>query len=115
MNNSGRMKIVSFTQDVPELVHQAAETLVEGFAHLPGSWDSMDEAIAEVEESLDPTRISRIALENTVVGWVGGMPNYQGNVWQLHPLVVRPHARRRGVGRALVADSSNRYANVVAS
>jgi aminoglycoside 6'-N-acetyltransferase I len=35
---------------------------------------------------------------------VGGIPQYGGRVWELHPLVVSSAARRRGIGRALVAD-----------
>ena len=36
------------------------------------------------------------------------MPSYGENVWELHPLVVRPDAQRRGIGRALVADLEER-------
>ena len=32
-----------------------------------------------------------------------GLPQYDGLVWELHPLVVRRNRRLRGVGRALVA------------
>ena len=39
-----------------------------------------------------------------MLGWVGGIPTYGGNVWELHPLVVRPDRQRKGIGRALVAD-----------
>ena len=38
-----------------------------------------------------------------ILGWVGGLPEYQGRVWELHPIVVRREHRRRGLGRALVA------------
>lgn len=38
-----------------------------------------------------------------LLGWVGGLPEYRGRVWELHPLVVRRERRRRGIGRALVA------------
>ena len=44
------------------------------------------------------------ALEDDLLlGWMGGLPEYDGRVWELHPLVVRQDRRLRGVGRALVA------------
>lgn len=39
-----------------------------------------------------------------VLGWIGGLPDYDGNVWELHPLVVHPDHQNQGIGRALVAD-----------
>ena len=53
-----------------------------------------------------PGKICRVALDEAgaVLGWVGGIPGYGGNVWELHPLVVRPDRQRQGIGRALVAD-----------
>jgi aminoglycoside 6'-N-acetyltransferase I len=39
-----------------------------------------------------------------VLGWVGGLVQYDGNVWELHPLAVRPDRQRQGIGRALVID-----------
>jgi aminoglycoside 6'-N-acetyltransferase I len=38
-----------------------------------------------------------------LLGWIGGLPEYNGRVWELHPLVVPPESRRQGIGRALVA------------
>ena len=66
----------------------------------------MDAALAEVHEALAPGRICRVALDEAgaVLGWVGGIRGYGGNVWELHPLVVRPDRQRQGIGRALVAD-----------
>ena len=44
------------------------------------------------------------AMEDALLlGWIGGLPEYEGRVWELHPLVVRRDRRRRGIGRALVA------------
>lgn len=40
--------------------------------------------------------------DGEVLGWIGGLPEYHGRVWELHPIVVRPERRRRGIGRALV-------------
>jgi aminoglycoside 6'-N-acetyltransferase I len=39
-----------------------------------------------------------------VLGWIGAISEYDGLVWELHPIVVDEAQRRRGVGRALVAD-----------
>lgn len=92
--------------DTPTMQRVAA-LLVAGFAeHWPGSWPDMASALAEVSESLDHKRISRVALEHddTVSGWIGGIPLYRGRVWELHPLVVDPARQGRGIGRALVSD-----------
>lgn len=42
--------------------------------------------------------------DGTVVGWIGGISQYEGNVWEVHPLVVHPDHRGEGIGRALVSD-----------
>lgn len=81
--------------------------LVEGFRdHWPNAWPDMDAALEEVQESFAPGRISRIAVDDdgTVLGWVGAISQYDGNAWELHPLVVRLDHRGKGIGRALVVD-----------
>ena len=57
-------------------------------------------------ESLGEDRISRVALEDDgkVVGWVGGIPQYNGHVWEVHPLAVHPSRQGRGIGCLLLAD-----------
>ncbi len=81
-------------------VRQAAAVLSEA---LPNAWPTLPEALAEVREALAPGRVCLAAWNgNDLVGWVGGIPDYS-HAWELHPLVVRADARRRGVGRALVA------------
>jgi aminoglycoside 6'-N-acetyltransferase I len=94
-----------------ETVRQVAELLVEGFKDdWPDAWPDVDAALEEVRESFGEGRISRVALDErgAVLGWIGGIPSYEGKVWELHPLVVRPEVRRRGIGRALVADLEER-------
>lgn len=63
-------------------------------------------SVEEVRQSLEPGRISRIALDGAghVLGWIGGHPSYDGRVWELHPLAVDAAHRMQGVGRALVQD-----------
>jgi aminoglycoside 6'-N-acetyltransferase I len=84
-------------------IQQAAAVLVAGFqAHFPHAWPDLAAALAEVQAALAPEKICRVAREQdgTVIGWIGGNPQYGGCVWELHPLVVRPDVQGRGIGRA---------------
>ncbi len=107
------MKIVDVTSENIRAMKQIAELLIDGFLDTGStSWRNMEEALAEVQESLQPGRISRIAIDerDDVLGWIGGIEAYGGNVWELHPLVVRRDRQRQGVGRALVADFEEQVA-----
>jgi|GEM_PF-5487834 aminoglycoside 6'-N-acetyltransferase I len=39
-----------------------------------------------------------------IVNLIAGIKQYDGNVWELHPLVVKKEFHRQGIGRLLVAD-----------
>lgn len=71
-----------------------------------GAWTTMGEATQEVVDSLSADRISRVAVgaDDGVLGWIGAIRQYDGVVWELHPIVVAESQRRRGIGRALVLD-----------
>ena len=86
-------------------IEQAAKLLHAAFSPL-GVWTTLTEARQEVVESLSADRVSRVALdvEGAVIGWIGAIREYDGLVWQLHPIVVHAAQRRHGVGRALVMD-----------
>jgi aminoglycoside 6'-N-acetyltransferase I len=97
------MNIVDLANQSDPLREQAAALLVDGFRE-PRGWSSLSAARDEVTRVLTEG-FARAALDgDTVLGWVGGIPNpgYDGRVWELHPMVVRPERRRRGIGRALV-------------
>ncbi len=101
------MRIVDLTATDAVLIEQVASILMDGFAATGStSWRTRAEAIETVQESFGGDRVSRIGLDDTgsVVGWIGGFPSYDGNVWEMRPLVVRRDRRGEGIGRALVAD-----------
>lgn len=101
------MHIVDLSSADEAIVQQAAGLLVDGFRdHWPTAWPTLDAALAEVREALAPDKICRAALDRdgTLLGWIGGIAGYGGNVWELHPLVVRAERRGQGIGRRLVAD-----------
>lgn len=86
-------------------IDKAATLLHSTFSPL-GAWTTMAEARQEVVDSIAPDRVSRIALsdDKTVIGWIGAIRQYDGLVWELHPIVIAEEWRRKGVGRALIAD-----------
>jgi aminoglycoside 6'-N-acetyltransferase I len=101
------MQITDLHPDDEPAIRQAAALLVESFKeHWPEAWPDLESALQEVRESFEADRISRVALDEDgmVLGWIGGIRQYDGNVWELHPLAVRPDRQRQGIGRALVAD-----------
>lgn len=101
------MRIVDLQANDEAAVRQAAALLVDGFReHSPAAWPTLEAGLQEVRESLEEGRLSRVMVgdDGTVLGWIGGIAQYDGRVWEIHPLVVATTARSRGVGRALVAD-----------
>ena len=101
------MKIVSLFPDNDSLIQQAAQLLVNAFReHWPDAWPTLQEALEEVQEMLEQERICRVAVdqEENLLGIIGGIPGYDGNVWELHPLAVQSFVQQQGIGRALVAD-----------
>lgn len=101
------MTIITLSSDRKNLIQQAAEILVDAFkVHSPDAWPTVKDGLQEVHEMLAPDRILRVALddENNLMGWIGGIKQYDGHVWELHPLVVKPELHGQGIGRALVLD-----------
>ena len=101
------MKIISLTLEDELLIRQAAQLLVDAFrVHWPEAWPTLEEALKEVHEMLESERICRVAIDErgNLLGIIGGIPGYDGNVWELHPLAIQPSQQGRGIGRALVED-----------
>lgn len=89
---------------------QAADLLFKGFADMsPHSWPTMADAIEEVEDSFGPGRISVVAIKDQkVLGWAAAIRQYDGNTWELHPVVVHQDFRKSGVGTALIVEIESR-------
>jgi aminoglycoside 6'-N-acetyltransferase I len=100
------VQLVDLAQCSSENLRKAAEILSAAFrTHWPTAWSSVEEAQAEVSEMLAPERIARAAVEDgVVVGLIGGIPGYDGHVWELHPLAVRPDRQGQRIGTLLVRD-----------
>lgn len=97
------MQIVDLEDQPAEVLEQAAVMLLEEFSE-PHGWPTIEKAREEVAAVINGG-FARVALDTDglVLGWIGGLPEYHGRVWELHPLVVRDGHRRNGIGRALVA------------
>ncbi len=101
------MKIITLTKENELLVQQAAKLLMDAFhEHWPEAWPTLEEAQNEILEILAAERICRAAIDNdgNLLGIIGGIPQYDGHVWELHPLAIQPDAQGRGIGKMLVED-----------
>lgn len=93
--------IVDLATQPPDIQEQAALLLVEGFEE-PRGWPTIAAGREEVQNVLTQGFARALLESDTLLGWIGGLPEYHGRVWELHPLVVRHDQRRRGLGRRLV-------------
>src|SRR5262245_30709105 len=93
------LRILDLRADRVDHVDQAARLLHDAFLGRTRDWQDIASARAEALESLIEGKISRVAVDGSeqVVGWIGAMPMYDGNVWEIHPLVVSSSHRRRGI------------------
>jgi aminoglycoside 6'-N-acetyltransferase I len=96
------MQIVDLANQSDSMLEQAALLLVEEF-NAPHGWPTIEKAREEVASVVREGFARAVVEGGVLVGWVGGLPEYHGRVWELHPIVVRREHRRRGIGRALVA------------
>lgn len=95
------MIFVDLATQPKKIREDAARLLVEEFDASYG-WPTLDLAREEVRGVI-AEGFARAGIENdSLLGWIGGLPEYQGRVWELHPLVVHRQHRFRGIGRKLV-------------
>lgn len=104
------MRVIDLSTQSERFRDQAASLLVEHFDE-PSGWPTHAKAREEVAQVISKGFARAAVNEDTLVGWVGGLPEYRGRVWELHPLVVRRENRRQGIGRALVEAFESEAAN----
>jgi aminoglycoside 6'-N-acetyltransferase I len=106
----GNTRIVDLQPGDEDRVHEAVMLLIDAFAQNPDYCPDKESALEEIQDLYDPGCIRRVAVDarGAVVGLIGGRPHYEGHVWEVHPLAVRPEQQGRGIGRALVADLEQR-------
>ena len=107
------MNIIPLSSADESLVQQAAQLLVDAFReHWSDAWPTLEDGRKEVQEMLETERICRAAVDEhgKLLGIIGGIPTYDGHVWELHPLAVQPSMQGQGIGRALVQDLEQQVA-----
>ena len=95
------MQILDLARQPGPILDQGAALLVEAF-YPPHGWPTMERAREEVAHVLKEGFARGMVEGDKLLGWVGALPEYHGNVWELHPIVVRRTRRSQGIGRALV-------------
>lgn len=82
-----------------------ATIVLEGFAeHAPDAWPTIELAREEIDDYFErEKRLSRVVRldDDALAGWIAAHHAW-GHVWEIHPLVVAPEHRGRGLGRELV-------------
>ena len=113
------MELVNFRELNKSQLLQAAQILT---ASLPLGWADLMEAEAEIKKRFIPENVLLAAVEGeTILGWGGALPEYDGNVWELHPLAVRGgfpperHWPRHRVGSGSGSGKAGRAYDVVGS
>ena len=96
------MSLVDLALTTPVIRDQAARLLHESFNH-PLGWPDLAGARDDVTQIIQEGFAFAAVESSNLLGWIGGLPEYNGRVWELHPIVVQPAHRRRGIGRTLVA------------
>jgi len=100
------MRIIDLEKTDEKRIQQVAEILNVSFhGHCP-DYEDMNDAHKKVLDSFEDHQLSRIAIDDggNVLGWIGGIRMYNGNVWEIDPLVVKKNTQGKGVGKALIAD-----------
>jgi len=107
MTTTPDARLADLVAGMKEECRQCAELLIDAFRELaPAAWPDMASAEAEVADAITASKVNRVLLgsDSRVLAWVGATPRYEGNVWEIHPLVVRTAHQEQGIGRRMLAE-----------
>lgn len=91
------MQIIELSKETIDYNKQAADLLKEAF---PQAYSNCSEA--EICKCLGEDRVAVAAIDGeTLLGFVGAIPQYGITAWELHPLVVDEKYRSQGIGTIL--------------
>jgi len=82
-----------------------AQLIVDAFAKdHPEAWPTIESALQELDMLEHNGEATLIAFDSAgqPSGIIGALSMYDGHVWEVHPLAVRPDMTRQGIGRALM-------------
>ncbi len=82
-----------------------AQLIVAAFAvDYPDAWPTVESALEELDTLEHEGAAALVAFDvsGAPAGVVGALPMYDGHVWEVHPLAVRPDLHGQGIGRALM-------------
>ncbi len=90
------MQTILLSKETQSYNKQAASLLKQAFSCY---YDCSDE---EVCKCIQPERVAVAAIDrDTLLGFVGAIPQYGVTAWELHPLVVDEKFRSQGIGTKL--------------
>lgn len=103
------MRIIDLVPENTSYIDQLNKILIDAFEEkTPGKW------LNDIEKSFQKDKISLVAVDetNNAVGWVGGICQYSGRVWEIHPLVTKREERGKGIGTLLVKEFEKKAAKL---
>lgn len=97
------LEFIDLHQADDAILKQAAQVLFDVFSTTTSSWQTIDEAYAEVLACIEDEKICIGIIEtNELIGWIGLQPMYGNITWELHPMVISKQHQHKGLGTLLL-------------
>jgi aminoglycoside 6'-N-acetyltransferase I len=94
------IRFQSITSKDEQWIQEASQLFVDLFPH---AWPTKKDGLEEMYECLEEERVNCAAIdEDHLIGFVGAIPQYEKNGWELHPLFVQKEYQGKGIGKILV-------------